>query len=499
MLRLGNCVLDLSHGSLRDSQGAEVQLRPKSLDLLLTLARNSGRIMSRDELFDAVWPDVTVTEDSIAQCVRDVRRAIGDREGRVLRTVVKRGYCLDINVQSAASTATPGHAPTIGTEHERPSLVVLPFQSIPYDASMEWFADGIVEEINTALSRFRFLFVIARSSAFNLKGESLDVREIGRRLGARYVLEGSIQKAGEQLRITGQLVETETGSHLWADRFDGVMTDVFELQDRVATTIAGVMEHRIRRVETDRATRKPTTDLTAYDLYLRALTGFFARTQAGYEFGQAAPGRGDRSRSRLCPGAQHGRAACRGRRPQRVGGRRRLGQRARDHPCPRDAGLGLRAILWSWRAAATCLRFSAACTWRERRWLTGRSQPIRTAPRHTFAEDGCRYGTVTLRWRSIGRTCANDSIRLRRSPWAEWNYEQPGFSLCVGSTRRSTQLDGRSAERRIITWLAPTWSLRSRIGGVSQKRLPRRTNSSSIAPDGRWRGRGTATFSAMTG
>ena len=141
-----------------------------------------------------------------------------------------------------------------------------------------------MEEITTALSRFRSLFVIARSSAFIFKGESVDVRDVGRRLGARYVLEGSIQRAGDQLRVTGQLVEAETGRHVWADRFNGVMADVFELQDRIAAAVAGMLEPRIRRAEVARAMRKPVEDLTANDLYLRALPGIFARTQTGYEF-----------------------------------------------------------------------------------------------------------------------------------------------------------------------------------------------------------------------
>jgi DNA-binding winged helix-turn-helix (wHTH) protein len=154
MLRFGNVALDMSRGSLRGGDGAEVALRPKSLDLLLALVRNPGRVMSRDELFDVVWPNVTVTEDSIAQCVREVRRAIGDPEGRILRTIVKRGYCLDVMLAPSPSS---NHAPIVETKSDRPSLVVLPFQSIPEDPNTEWFADGIVEEITTALSRFRSL------------------------------------------------------------------------------------------------------------------------------------------------------------------------------------------------------------------------------------------------------------------------------------------------------------------------------------------------------
>jgi TolB-like protein len=287
MLRFGDVVLDVGRGLLRDSKGAEVALRPKSLDLLLELARNPGHILSRDELFDAVWPDVTVTEDSIAQCVHEVRRAIGDPEGRILRTIVKRGYCLDVEESvpptAAPPTAAPEHAPSAQTAEGRPSLVILPFQSIPYDPETEWFADGIVEEITTALSRFRSLFVIARNSAFTFKGQPVDVRDVGQRLGVRYVLEGSVRRALGQLRVTGQLIDAETGGHVWADRYDGVLSDVFELQDQITAAVAGVLEPSIRRAEMQRAVRKPTSDLSVYDLYLRAMPGIYARSKAGYE------------------------------------------------------------------------------------------------------------------------------------------------------------------------------------------------------------------------
>jgi adenylate cyclase len=282
MVRFGKVALDVDRALLRDRDGTEIALRPKSLDFLLTLARNPGRILSRDELFDAVWPDVTVTEDSISQCVREVRRAIGDPEGRILRTVVKRGYCLDVEAQSGLPTDAPEYAGSAPAP-TRPSVVVLPFQSIPYDPETEWFADGIVEEITTALSRFRSLFVIARNSAFTFKGQNVDIREVGQRLGVRYVLEGSVRRALGQLRVTGQLIEAETGNHVWADRYDGVMSDVFELQDQITAAVAGILEPSIRRAEIERAVRKPTSDLTAYDLYLRAMPQLYARSKAGYE------------------------------------------------------------------------------------------------------------------------------------------------------------------------------------------------------------------------
>jgi adenylate cyclase len=140
------------------------------------------------------------------------------------------------------------------------------------DSEQEYFADGMVEEIITAFSRIRWLFVIARNSSFSYKGQSPDVRQVGRELGVRYVLEGSVRKAGNRVRITGQLIDTTTGAHLWADRFDGSLEDVFELQDKVASSVAGVIEPALQAAETARSAHRPTVDLTAYDLYLRAYT-----------------------------------------------------------------------------------------------------------------------------------------------------------------------------------------------------------------------------------
>jgi adenylate cyclase len=154
---------------------------------------------------------------------------------------------------------------------DKPSIAVLPFQNMSGDPEQEYFADGMVEEIITALSRNRWLFVIARNSTFTYKGRAVDVKQVGRALGVRYVLEGSVRKAGSHVRITGQLIESETGTHLWAERFDGSLEDIFELQDRVANSVAGVIEPTLQAAEIRRTAQRPTNDLTAYDLYLRAL------------------------------------------------------------------------------------------------------------------------------------------------------------------------------------------------------------------------------------
>jgi adenylate cyclase len=154
---------------------------------------------------------------------------------------------------------------------DKPSIAVLPFQNMSGDAEQEYFADGITEDIITALSRVSSLFVIARNSSFSYKGKAIDIRQIGRELGVRYVLEGSVRKAGQRLRITGQLVEAETRAHLWADRFDSALEDVFDLQDRVTIAVAGAIEPSVRQAEIKRANRKPTENLQAYDWLLRAL------------------------------------------------------------------------------------------------------------------------------------------------------------------------------------------------------------------------------------
>jgi adenylate cyclase len=154
---------------------------------------------------------------------------------------------------------------------DKPSIAVLPFANMSGDPEQEYFADGMVEEIITALSRIRWLFVIARNSTFTYKGKAVDVKQVGRELGVRYVLEGSVRKGGNRVRITAQLIDTTNGAHLWADRFDGLLEDVFELQDKVAISVAGVIEPTLRQSEIERARRKRPDSLDAYDLYLRAL------------------------------------------------------------------------------------------------------------------------------------------------------------------------------------------------------------------------------------
>ena len=157
---------------------------------------------------------------------------------------------------------------------DKPSIAVLPFQNMSGDPEQEYFADGIVEEIITALSRLRWLFVIARNSSFTYKGRAVDVKQVGRELGVRYVLEGSVRKAGNRVRITGQLIDASTGAHLWADRFDGELEDIFDLQDRVTASVVGAIAPKLEQAEIERAKRKPTESLDAYDYFLRGMAAF---------------------------------------------------------------------------------------------------------------------------------------------------------------------------------------------------------------------------------
>jgi adenylate cyclase len=164
---------------------------------------------------------------------------------------------------------------------DKPSLAVLPFENLTGDAEQEYFVDGMVEEITTAVSRLPWLFVIARNSAFTYKGKAIDVKQIAQELGVRYVLEGSVRKAANRVRITGQLIDTTTGAHIWADRFDSVIDDIFELQDQIASSVAGAIEPKLRQSEIERAGRKPAANLTAYDLYLRARAQSYRHTEEG--------------------------------------------------------------------------------------------------------------------------------------------------------------------------------------------------------------------------
>jgi adenylate cyclase len=221
---------------------------------------------------------ICLSEDAYRQVRARLDLKVDDLGQTQLKNIVEpvRVYSLQVGLPAQAKAASPVEpeekpAPRL-TLPDKPSIAVLPFQNMSGDPEQEYFADGMVEDIITALSRARWLFVIARNSSFTYKGKAVDIKQVGRELGVRYVLEGSVRKAGARLRITCQLIDAVTGAHLWADRFDGSLEDVFELQDKVALSVAGVIEPALQEAEIRRSTARPTSsDLTAYDLYLRAL------------------------------------------------------------------------------------------------------------------------------------------------------------------------------------------------------------------------------------
>jgi TolB-like protein/class 3 adenylate cyclase len=182
----------------------------------------------------------------------------------------------------AVGGGRPTRASRLALPH-KPSIAVLPFQNLSGDAEQAYFADGLVEDIITALSRFNSLFVIARNSSFSYKGKSPDIRQVGRELGVRYVLEGSVRRAGGRVRVSGQLIDSETGAHLWANRFDSSLEDIFDLQDQVTTSVVGAVAPNLNRAEIDRAKRKPVDNLDAYDLHLRGMAHLYEQTKASWE------------------------------------------------------------------------------------------------------------------------------------------------------------------------------------------------------------------------
>jgi adenylate cyclase len=220
----------------------------------------------------------------VSRVVRDQVRdrlnvALDDVGEQSLKNIARPVRVFRINIGPRTSGSAAGDMPALQAvlaPPDKPSIAVLPFHNMSGDPDQEYFADGMVEEIITALSRIRWLFVIARNSTFTYKGQSIDVKRVGRELDVRYVLEGSVRKAGGRVRIAAQLIEAQTGTHLWADRFDGSLDDIFDLQDNVATSVAGVIEPTLQAADPGRSANRPTADLTAYDLYLQALPHCFS-------------------------------------------------------------------------------------------------------------------------------------------------------------------------------------------------------------------------------
>jgi adenylate cyclase len=250
--------------------GTVIPLGGRAVDVLAVLVAAAGEPVAKDVLLEKVWPGLTVEENNLQVQISNLRKALGD--GWVVN-LPGHGYRLAVVVETEVSLTDEVAS--------KPSIAVLPFTNMSGDREQEYFVDGVVEDIITALARTGWIFVIARNSSFSYRGVSPDVRVVGRELGVRYVLEGSIRRAGTRVRIACQLIETATGGHIWVDRFEAEMADIFDLQDRISGSVVGAMEPNLRRAEIVRATAKPTANLDAYDFYLRALPHFYRFTRDG--------------------------------------------------------------------------------------------------------------------------------------------------------------------------------------------------------------------------
>jgi adenylate cyclase len=285
MLQFEGYTLDFVRHSLRTGD-REVALRRKSFELLRYLVENPDRLVTKEELLKAIWPDVIVTDESLAHCVSEVRQALGDSKQTIIATVPRHGYrfvapVLRVATGDVASAVPSGEAarpasPEFGSRSDRPSIVVLPFANLSGDPQQDYFSDGITEDITTELSRFSELMVIGRNSAFQYKGKAVDVRQVGRELGARYVLEGSVRRGGGRVRITAQLIDAATGAHRWGERYDRELQDVFAVQDEVARMIVTTLAAHVNRAEIERALLKPPATWEACDYYLRGSEACFS-------------------------------------------------------------------------------------------------------------------------------------------------------------------------------------------------------------------------------
>ena len=271
--------LDTERRELRRGD-APVAIEPKVFDLLAYVIENRERVVSRDDLIAHVWGGRIVSEAALARCINGARSAIGDsgEAQRLIKTLPRKGLRFVGAVReeqapsgSAADAAagTERPAPTLALP-DRPSIAVLPLDNLSGDKGQDYFSDGITEDIITELSRFSELFVIARNSSFQYKGKAVDVRQVGRELGVRYVLQGSIRRGGDRVRISVQLADAVTGAQRWAERYDRQLDDVFAVQDEVARTIVAILAAHVNKAEIERTLNKAPETWQAYDYYLRA-------------------------------------------------------------------------------------------------------------------------------------------------------------------------------------------------------------------------------------
>jgi len=296
IFRFGAYEVDLVRQELRNA-GASVPVEPQVFDVLAYLVRHRDRIVSKNELFDTVWQGRLVSDAALNSRISAARRVIGDNgnDQTLIRTLHKRGFRFIGDVQEAFAAPETG-APSDASRDDapelvpdampaeplslphKPSIAVLPFQNMSGDPEQDYFADGLTEDIITGLSQQQWFFVIARNSSFTYKGGAVDVRQVASQLGVRYILEGSVRKSASRVRVTGQLIDAMHGNHLWADRYDRELADIFALQDEITTRVIGSVSPQILLAEAARVRRKPPQSIDAWDLVMQAMPHMWRMT-----------------------------------------------------------------------------------------------------------------------------------------------------------------------------------------------------------------------------
>ncbi len=269
----GDYALDTGQRELRRGQ-LPIGVEPKVFDLLCYLLDHHDTVVSRDDLIASVWDGRIVSESALASCINAARTAVGDDGAtqRLIKTFPRKGvrFVGEIQKVEARSPEISRNVAALALP-EKPSIAVLPFQNLSSDPDQEYFADGMVDDIITGLSRIRWLFVIARNSSFSYKGKALVVPQVGRELGVRYVLDGTVRKAGGRIRVSTQLLDAQTAGHIWGERYEKQIEDIFALQDEITMSVLGAIEPSLRKAEIDWVKRKRPDSLDAYDLVLQAL------------------------------------------------------------------------------------------------------------------------------------------------------------------------------------------------------------------------------------
>src|SRR3954463_9259625 len=288
-----NHILDTDRRELR--RGADlVAVQPQVFDLLVHLLKHRDRVVSRDDLIALVWGGRIVSDSTLDSRINAARNAVGDngKEQRLIRTIPRKGirFVGAVDGSCDAPAASPAAAdqsrPGLSLP-DRPAIAVLPFDNMSGDREQEYFSDGISEDIITALSKLRWFFVIARNSSFTYKGKAVHMKQVAAELGVRYVVEGSVRKSGDRVRITAQLNDTATGSHIWAEHYDRHLTDVFAVQDEITDAIVTAIEPQIYAAENFRSRRKPPNSVDAWDLVMRALSHHWRVTRTDSAAAQA--------------------------------------------------------------------------------------------------------------------------------------------------------------------------------------------------------------------